>query len=834
MRLRIHGKAGMRRALLPALAIAALAGGPAAARDEIRIVGSSTVFPFATAAAEQFSKTSSFKTPVVEATGTGGGLKLFCAGIDIDSPDIANASRKIKDSELETCRTNGVAAIAEVKIGYDGIVLAHSKAHAPYALSIRTLWLALAKNVPVDGQLAANPYRTWQQIDPALPAERIEVLGPPPTSGTRDAFVELVMDKGCEQFPEITAIADAAARKAACQTVREDGAFIEAGENDNLIVQKLEANAGTLGIFGYSFLQQNTDKLQGSLIEGVAPSYEAIAAGQYPVSRPLYFYVKNAHVGLVPGIQEYVAEFMSEAASGDGGYLGAKGLIPLSAGERAQLVPAALALQAMNGTAVATAPALKVMATGMAATAGNWANTLRLATIAVLLLLTAVGYSMGAQRAVAVVSGRRRELHSLPSYHGMHVALCCVLPSLVLVLLWVVLEPHILRALLISSLPPDLAAKPANELGLILNDIQNLANNDASAIGADPAKLAAAAHLAAWKQVSAFGLVAATAAIAVAGLLWARRAIAPTFRARNTVERTILVIMVVLSTISVLTTIGIVLSLLFESLRFFQQVSLFEFLFGLQWSPQTAIRADQVGSSGSFGAVPLFAGTLLITFIAMLVAVPIGLMSAVYMADYASPRLRSLAKPALEVLAGIPTVVYGFFAALTVAPFIRNVGQSIGLDVASESALAAGVVMGIMIVPFVSSLSDDVMNAVPQSLRDGAFALGATKSETIRQVVIPAALPGIVGAVMLAVSRAIGETMIVVMAAGLTANLTANPLAAVSTVTVQIATLLVGDQEFDSAKTLAAFALGFVLFFVTLVLNYIALRIVRAYREQYD
>ncbi len=458
---------------------------------------------------------------------------------------------------------------------------------------------------------------------------------------------------------------------------------------------------------------------------------------------------------------------------------------------------------------------------------------MQLITIATLLVLTAIGYSLGRQRAVATVGGRRHELHSLPSYHGMHVALWCALPSLVLVLLWLVLEPHILRALIISSLPPDLAAKPENELGLILNDIQNLANNDASS-GADPVKLAVAAQLAGWKHIGSIALVAAVAAVAIAGLLWGRRAIAPSFRARNTVERTILVLMVILSTISVLTTVGIVLSLLFESLHFFAKVSPFEFLFGLQWSPQTALRADQVGSSGAFGAVPLFAGTLLITCIAMLVAVPIGLMSAVYMADYASPRLRSLAKPALEVLAGVPTVVYGFFAALTVAPFIRNVGQSIGLDVASESALAAGLVMGIMIVPFVSSLSDDVMNAVPQSLRDGAYALGATKSETIRQVVIPAALPGIVGAVLLAVSRAIGETMIVVMAAGLTANLTANPLAAVSTVTVQIATLLVGDQEFDSAKTLSAFALGLVLFCVTLTLNIVALSIVRRYREKYD
>jgi phosphate transport system permease protein len=459
---------------------------------------------------------------------------------------------------------------------------------------------------------------------------------------------------------------------------------------------------------------------------------------------------------------------------------------------------------------------------------------MQMITIVTLLALTAIGYSLGRRRAVAAVGGRRRELHSLPSYHGMHVALWCALPSLVLVLLWLVLEPHIFRALIIASLPPDLAAKPANELGLVLNDIQNLANSDASSTGADPVKLAIAARLAAWRQTSAIALAAAAAAVAIAGLLWGRRAIVPAFRARNSVERTILVLMVFLSTISVLTTIGIVLSLLFESLRFFGQVSLFEFLFGLKWSPQTALRADQVGSSGAFGAVPLFAGTLLITFIAMMVAVPVGLMSAVYMADYASPRLRSLAKPALEVLAGVPTVVYGFFAALTVAPFIRTVGQSIGLDVASESALAAGVVMGIMIVPFVSSLSDDVMNAVPQSLRDGAYALGATKSETIRQVVIPAALPGIVSAVLLAVSRAIGETMIVVMAAGLTANLTANPLEAVSTVTVQIATLLVGDQEFDSAKTLSAFALGLVLFCVTLSLNVVALRIVRRYREKYD
>ena len=288
------------------------------------------------------------------------------------------------------------------------------------------------------------------------------------------------------------------------------------------------------------------------------------------------------------------------------------------------------------------------------------------------------------------------------------------------------------------------------------------------------------------------------------------------------------------SLVAIFTTVGIALSVLFESLRFFQAVPVTEFLFGTNWSPQMAIRADQVGSSGAFGAVPLFTGTLLIALIAMLVAVPIGLTSAIYLSEYADRRFRAVAKPLLEILAGVPTVVYGFFAALVVAPLVREAGRYLGLDVASESALAAGLVMGVMIIPFISSLSDDVINAVPQSLRDGSYALGATQSETIRRVVIPAALPGIAGGILLAMSRAIGETMIVVMAAGLSANLTANPLAAVTTVTVQIATLLVGDQEFDSPKTLAAFALGLVLFLVTLTLNVIALHIVRKYREQYE
>jgi phosphate transport system permease protein len=305
-------------------------------------------------------------------------------------------------------------------------------------------------------------------------------------------------------------------------------------------------------------------------------------------------------------------------------------------------------------------------------------------------------------------------------------------------------------------------------------------------------------------------------------------------RARNQFERFVKYVLLACSAVAVLTTIGIVFSVVFEAMHFFSKVSPIDFLFGLQWSPQTAMREDQVGSSGAFGIVPLIVGTLLITVIAMLVAGPLGLFSAIYMAEYATPKIRAVVKPILEILAGIPTVVLGFFAALTVAPLIRSSGQSLGLDVASESALAAGLVMGMMIIPFVSSLSDDVINAVPQSLRDGSYAMGATKSETIKRVVLPAALPGIVSAFMLAISRAVGETMIVVMAAGLAANLTFNPLAAVTTVTVQIKTLLVGDQEFDSAKTLSAFALGLVLFFFTLALNYIALKIVQRYREQYD
>jgi len=320
------------------------------ARDQIRIVGSSTVFPFSTAVAEQFGKSTSFKTPVVESTGSGGGLKLFCGGVGVDTPDITNASRKIKDSEIETCRKNGVSKIVEVKIGFDGIVLANSKAAKRISLTKEQIFRALAKDVPIDGKLIANPYTHWSDIDASLPNRKIEVLGPPPTSGTRDAFVELAMEGGAKQIDMLAALSenDKDAFHAVAHAIREDGAYVEAGENDNLIVQKLEANKAALGIFGFSFLDQNSDMIQGSLVGGVAPTFENIASGDYGISRSLYFYVKKAHVGVVPGISEYVAEFTSERASGEEGYLADKGLIPLPVGERAAVRAAANSLQPMT------------------------------------------------------------------------------------------------------------------------------------------------------------------------------------------------------------------------------------------------------------------------------------------------------------------------------------------------------------------------------------------------------------------------------------------------------------------------------------------------------
>lgn len=453
---------------------------------------------------------------------------------------------------------------------------------------------------------------------------------------------------------------------------------------------------------------------------------------------------------------------------------------------------------------------------------------------AVIAVMATGGFYLGRRRALRRARAEGQQLHSLPGYYGYYVALWCGLPALALTVVWAAFEPGIIRHLVIAGLPENLQALPTDRLALLYNDIRNTATQAFGNGAKDAATQAAAAHYAHLHKIAALLVSALALALATAGLAYGRQRIAPALRTRPRVERVVMIALVASSTLAVFTTIGIVLSLLFESIRFFGKVPVTEFLFGLHWSPQTALRADQVGSSGAFGAIPIFTGTLLITFIAMLVAGPIGLMSAIYMAEYASPRTRAIVKPVLEVLAGIPTVVFGFFAALTVAPFMRRMGEIAGVHVASESALAAGLVMGVMIIPFVSSLSDDVINAVPQSMRDGSYALGATKSETVRRVLLPAALPGIVSAFLLAISRAIGETMIVVMAAGLAAKLTANPFEAVTTVTVQIVTLLVGDQEFDSAKTLAAFALGLVLFVATLLLNILALRIVRKFREQYE
>jgi len=455
--------------------------------------------------------------------------------------------------------------------------------------------------------------------------------------------------------------------------------------------------------------------------------------------------------------------------------------------------------------------------------------------ILIILGIAVGGYIVARNRALQVVDGNPKNLHSLPSYYGTYAALWAVIPAVVLMAVWLIVQPMLVESMVMGGLPAAMTEGLGQDrLGLLLNDIKNVASGNIASREIDAALQNAADSYNSLQSIGSWIMAFLVTALALAGIAVARSKVSPTLRARNQVERTINVILIISSTIAILTTVGIVMSLIVESFLFFVQVPFYEFLFGLNWSPQTALRADQVGSSGAFGAIPLFVGTLLITLIAMLVAAPIGLLSAIYMAEYADRRFRATAKPLLEILAGIPTVVYGFFAALTVAPFFRNMGESIGLDVASESALAAGVVMGIMIIPFVSSLSDDVINSVPQSLRDGSYGLGATKSETIKAVIIPAALPGIVGALLLAVSRAIGETMIVVMAAGLAANLTLNPLEAVTTVTVQIVTLLVGDQEFDSAKTLSAFALGLVLFIVTLGLNVIALGVVRKYREKYD
>ncbi len=456
--------------------------------------------------------------------------------------------------------------------------------------------------------------------------------------------------------------------------------------------------------------------------------------------------------------------------------------------------------------------------------------------LVILLAMAFFAYMQGKRRAFSLsgTTATAGTLHSRPGYYGMLTAVWCVIPALLVFGFWMVFSESILTALAMKTLPASMQGLPDAEFNLLKYDLHNLVAGHVAARDIDPVLQRAAIQYQGMAQIGRAAMAVAMFSMALFSASYIYMRIRPEMRARNHVERIVQVGLGICSTIAILTTIGIVLSVLFESIRFFQHVPVADFLFGMKWSPQVAMRADQAGSSGSFGAIPILAGTFMISGIALTVAVPTGLMSAIYLSEYANPVIRSWAKPVMEILAGVPTVVYGFFAALVVAPFIRDSGEMMGLNVSSESALAAGLVMGIMIIPFVSSLSDDVINAVPQAMRDGSYGLGATKSETIINVIIPAALPGIVGGVLLAASRAIGETMIVVMAAGLSANLTANPLQAVTTVTVQIVTLLVGDQEFDSPKTLVAFALGLLLFVVTLCLNVVALYVVRRYREEYE
>ena len=421
---------------------------------------------------------------------------------------------------------------------------------------------------------------------------------------------------------------------------------------------------------------------------------------------------------------------------------------------------------------------------------------------------------------------------SLPTYYAQYIMVWCLLPALIVYFGWIIFEDQIIQNLVLANFDFDL--NPALNAGLLIAEIKNVALSESFAEGKAIEILNAAEHYASIKYISSISFYLSILIFMILGVMFASRKLQPSFRAQQTIENYVKYFLFFCSSVAVMTTVGIVFSLLFESLRFFSEVSVLEFLFGTKWYPYIPIREGQSGSLGSFGAVPIFAGTFLVMIVAMCVATPIGLFTAIYLAEYASPRLRRIIKPLLEILAGVPTIVYGFFAFVTVAPFVKTFGQSIGIDASPTSALAAGLVMGIMIIPFISSLSDDVINSVPQSLREGSLGIGANKAETIKRVILPAALPGIVGAFLLGVSRAIGETMIVVVAAGTAPNLTANPFENVTTVTVQIVIALIGDQEFDDPRTLSAFALGLVLFVITLILNIFALRIVKKYRERYE
>ncbi|QJQ94921.1 MULTISPECIES: phosphate ABC transporter permease subunit PstC [Halomonadaceae] len=456
---------------------------------------------------------------------------------------------------------------------------------------------------------------------------------------------------------------------------------------------------------------------------------------------------------------------------------------------------------------------------------------MNLALIATVLIVMALAYQAGLTRSKAVATGGAR-LHSRPGYYGVLVALWCGLPALLLLGLWSLFQTDIIELLVARELPVELASLSEREMQVLMRRIGALASGQGVAGVAEPYEIAAAEQMARLETFGRLILLAAMAVAAVAGLVAARRRISPQLRARNQVERLITILLALCSGVAVLTTVGIVLSMIGETINFFRFVSPAEFFFGTVWNPRFS--TSGTGGQGQFGLLPLLWGTLMVSAIALLVAVPLGLMTAIYMAEYAPPWLRSIAKPVIEILAGIPTIVYGFFALIVVGPFLSGVGELIGINIRTTSALTAGLVMGIMIIPFVSSLSDDIITQVPKSLRDGALGLGATKSETIRQVVLPAALPGIVGAFLLAASRAVGETMIVVLAAGNNPVLHANPFEAVSTITVTIVNQLTGDMDFSSPQSLVAFALGLTLFTITLGLNVIALVVVRKYRQQYE
>lgn len=762
-----------------------LLSGAAVARDQIQIAGSSTVLPYATIVAESFGENRGFQTPVVEGGGSGAGRKKLCEGQGGTTIDIANSSSPIKPSDIELCRKNGVTALMEVRIGYDGIVFASRRDGPEFALTPEVIWRALAAQVPQDGVLAANRATRWNEIDPGLPDLPITVFIPGTKHGSREVFDQKVLETGCATAGAEALFAAAAtgseeekakAATKACLTLRADGRSVDIDGDYAETLARVAANPDAIGVFGLSFYENNADRLRVATVGGIAPSVETIATGAYPVSRPLYFYVKPAHFDLVPGLRDYVLYFLSDEIAGPGGLLAGYGLVPdpeLAATRAA--VEAGTVLD-MGGETVsggdapaATQPATEPVAQEQSAPA----NASRPATLVALLALALFGggaFIAGRQRAIGLRAKGTAPFHSVPVYHGALVLLTALLPGLLGLLAW----------------------------------------GGAGAGGS--AALAAAATL----------------LPAAAGGAYGYGRIGPDLRARTAVERVVMAALIGCSLIAVLTTAGIFASLVVEAGHFFRLYPAADFFFSTTWNPQFR-------GGSSLGIWPLIWGTFYVSLIALLVAVPVGLMSAIYLAEYASRRTRAWVKPAIEILAGIPTIVYGLFALITVGPLLRDwFAQPLGIGSSSSSVMTAGLVMGIMVIPFVSSLSDDIINAVPQALRDGSLGLGATPSETVRQVVLPAALPGIVGAILLAASRAIGETMIVVMGAGAAARLSLNPFEAMTTVTVKIVSQLTGDTEFASPETLVAFALGLTLFLVALALNVLALVIVRKYREQYE